>query len=780
MQRLSTRHLLQNGAVLVLLLLGVLATYAWYSFRRPLPQTDGALTVDGLRDEVVIYRDAWGVPHIYANNVHDLFFAQGYIHAQDRWWQMEMNRRLGSGRLSAIIGDNTAVQNTDRFIRALGWGRIAADAWQDAPPSVYQALTAYTAGVNGYIAEEDQGDLAVQYTILGLSGRGFAVLPWEPVDSLAWLTAYTWMQSGNFADERAALHLLNALGDDLLHDLGYATDFDYRVLNGALIDALDPINLAFMPFGGGARGDAWVVGGSRTDSGLPLLTVDVQQAISIPVRWYEVGLHCIEVTPACPYSVVGMSLAGVPGVVMGYNADIAWALADPLVDTQDLSILRLNPQLPTQYELDGAWQPMIVHHETIPVNNADPLEVRLYAAEWGAVVSRQPNSPYALALQWIPPQPAQVLAAFLQVNTAANWEDFLAALQNWAGPPQHVFYADRSGNIGRQTVGSVPVRGHDGSLPLPAWQSANLWQGTQPAATTPPLFNPPVAWIATDSPRLQDLLLTIDQHSADTFANIQADTYSPFAARVLAALLAIDTALLPADENGDELRDYQNWLREWDATHEPDSPYPLLFNMFWVRLIEAVFDDQLEDGLMHPQQAILPLLENPNSRWWDDLRTPEIEETRDETLLNAFALALDDAKNQWGMQRQRWRWGDLHTARFTSIPLGDSGVAAIEELLNREVPAAGSFDTFNVAPWNTTRANRYQVLSLPVFRMIIDLDSFAHSRSILATGQSGHPASPHYDDMMPLWGSVAYRNMQWEANALREASASTLRLRPQP
>jgi penicillin G amidase len=304
--------------VIGITLLGLVATvYGYYSYRRPLPQTEGAIQLVGLREEVTIYRDEWGVPHIYAATAQDLFFAQGYIHAQDRWWQMEMNRHIGSGSLSAIMGNDEHVQNTDRFIRTLGWNRIAAAQWEAASSDSRRVLQAYARGVNGYVESRSQGELAVQYTVLGLTGRGFEVNPWEPVDTLAWLTAFAWQQSGNFLDELHNAQQLQTYDDALLPPY-LSSDLDFNRLNLRLLGDVNPADLAFIP-ALNPRSSAWVVSGEMTASGLPLLANDIQSNTTIPSDWYEVGLHCIEMTPHCPYDVVGFSLAGVPGVIVGHN-----------------------------------------------------------------------------------------------------------------------------------------------------------------------------------------------------------------------------------------------------------------------------------------------------------------------------------------------------------------------------------------------------------------------------------------------------------------------------
>ncbi|HLA42545.1 MAG TPA: penicillin acylase family protein, partial [Aggregatilineales bacterium] len=301
----SRRMLIYTVSILTILSIAA-GVFGIYSYRRPLPQTQGALRAPGLREDVTIYRDEWGVPHIFASTTHDLLLAQGYIHAQDRWWQMEMNRHLGTGNLSSITGNNEDAQNADRFIRTTGWNQMAVQSWQNAAPELRSALNAYVQGVNGYIADLDQGELAVQYTLLGLTGRGFEVMPWEPVHSLAWAVAFNWSQSGNLIDEIESAQQLAALTPSLrtYFPLLEGEIFDYTGVNTALIAD----DLAFLDMQTPPRSSSWVVSGALTENGAPLLAADMQAGIHIPPQWYEIGLHCIELTANCPYDVVGFSL----------------------------------------------------------------------------------------------------------------------------------------------------------------------------------------------------------------------------------------------------------------------------------------------------------------------------------------------------------------------------------------------------------------------------------------------------------------------------------------
>ncbi len=785
------------GAVALLSLALGAGLFSVYSYRRPLPKVAGAEQVPGLNADVTVYRDAWGVPHIYATTTDDLFMALGYVHAQDRWWQMELLRHTGSGRLSEIFGDDERVQATDRLVRRLGGPDEAARATRESTPLAQEVMAAYARGVNAYIAEQSAGDLAVEYTILGLTGRGFDVLPWEAEDSAAVAWGLAWGGQAQIIAELTAAQRAAQLPDNLRDDAAPRA-LDYNAYAWTPIESFAWEDNPYLSLLNWATGSAWAVDDRRAEGDAPLLAVDLHTGDNIPVLWYEVGLHCIETTPECPYNMVGMSIAGVPGLVAGHNARMAWAIAPQAVDTQDVYVLRTNPQNPLEYAAgDGEWRPFTIRQETILVNDSEPLPVDIYETHLGPVINE------AVLGGGLPPLLVRradnrpFIDSLLQLNQARNWSEFRAALAEWPSPPSTALYADVTGNIGAVAAGMRPQRaaGHSGALPVPAHDDAYAWQSVQSGAALEPVYNPEdgvlVAGAIFDNgalpladtlrvARITAQLAAQPQHNADTFAALHADAYNPFAMAILPYLLALDFSA-PEDSLPAE---YQTWLAEWDGHNTRESAPPVLFAMFWTHLTDALYTDQLgpsarDDAWERAQ--VLRLLDEPRHPWWDDARTLGRVETRDDILRAAFVAAIGEAVDTFGEPRARWRWGDLHMTQYVNQPLGESGIAAIEELLNRRnVATGGGYGAVYATHWQTQRAGRYTVERLPSFRLIIDLNAFERNRSILATGQSGHPASEHYDDMIALWSNVTYRDMLWDEASVRQRSRDTLRLRPGP
>ncbi|MEK7788246.1 MAG: penicillin acylase family protein, partial [Chloroflexota bacterium] len=331
-----------------------------YVVRSPMPQTAGTLQVTGLQNQVDVYRDEWGVPHIYAESTHDLLFAQGYIHAQDRFWQMEFWRRIGSGRLSEVFGDTTL--ETDRFTRTLGWARVAAEEEKLMDEETRFALQSYADGVNAYLNTHD--NLGLEFTLLGAQGVNYKPEPWTIVNTLTWAKAMAWDLGGNMDSELERALLIQQVGVDRMLELKplYPGYRPVIVPNPAVgVDASKTLATArglSELLGGGFRNvgsNNWAISGRLTDTGQPYLANDPHLGIQMPSIWYEVGLHCRKLSDICPYDVTGFSFAGAPGVIIGHNNRIAWGVTNLGPDVQDLFIEKLNPENPNQYEVNGAW-----------------------------------------------------------------------------------------------------------------------------------------------------------------------------------------------------------------------------------------------------------------------------------------------------------------------------------------------------------------------------------------------------------------------------------------
>jgi len=809
MMRTLLRVLL--ALLVILLVMGLVGSgYGFVTVRRSWPQTDGRIRAEGLQAEVTIIRDSWGIPHIYASNTHDLFFAQGYVHAQDRFWQMEFWRRIGSGRLAEILGESAL--DSDRFIRTLGWHRTAARELELLGEEERAVLEAYAEGVNAYIFTH-RGRLGLEFTLLGLTGVEFEPEPWTPFNTITWAKVMAWDLGGNRSDELLRAHIAARLGTPAVAELMPPYPDDYPVivphpLTGATLEAVP--EAAFEPFALGEGDDLgsnnWVVAGSRTETGMPILANDPHLSIQMPSIWYEIGLHCDPVGPGCPYNVVGASFASTPGVIIGHNDRIAWGVTNLGPDVQDLFIERVNPENPNQYEYQGQWLDMEIVREEIRVaGEEEPVVMFARITRHGPIINDVVGGTeeewsfgwQPLALSWTALQPGTLMKSVLLLDRARNWEEFRDALRYWDVPSQNFVYADVDGNIGYQAPGRIPIRASgDGSMPVPGWTGEYEWVDYIPFDELPRAFNPPEGYIVTannavvepDYPyflsmdwapgyrarRIVELIEADPSLSLADMQAIQGDSSPAWAREIMPYLRSL---------SGDDPRLNQalDLLRDWDGRAVRDSAGAALLEAFRVHLVDLTFGDELGEQLLRRARgtagvALVNLLADGSSPWFDDVTTSEVE-TRDEILLRALDEAVEELTETLGRNMGRWRWGDLHTATFKNQSLGQSGIAPIEALFNRgPVPVDGTIATVNNTGYSLSHP--YTVKIVPSYRQIVDLGDFTRSVSMHTTGQSGHPFHPHYNDMIDPWRNIEYHPMLWERADVEASAEGVLVLTP--
>ncbi len=791
-------------------------TYGFVAVRRPWPKTNGTLRLEGLQAPVTVIRDSWGIPHIYAANSHDLFFAQGYVHAQDRFWQMEFWRRIGSGRLAEVLGQ--AGLESDRFIRTVGWHRVAARELELMDEELLAVLEAYAAGVNTYISTH-RGRLGLEFTLLDLTGVEFEPEPWTPLHTVTWGKVMAWDLGGNRSDELLRAHITAKLGATAVNVLMPPYPDDYPVivphpLNEATLKSVPEIafSSSFLGEGDDLGSNSWVVAGERTETGMPFLANDPHLGIQMPSIWYEIGLHCDPVGPECPYNVVGASFASTPGVIIGHNDHIAWGVTNLGPDVQDLFIERVNPENPNQYEYQDEWLDMEVVREEITVaGEEEPVVVNARITRHGPIINDVVGGTeeewtfgwQPLALSWTALQPGTLMQSVILLNQASDWDEFREALRYWDVPSQNFVYADVEGNIGYQAPGRIPIRASgDGSMPVPGWSGEYEWEDYVPFDELPRSFNPQEGYIVTannavvkpDFPyflsmdwspgyRARRIVELIEADPSLSLADVQAmqaDSSPIWAEDVLPHLL-----VLPATGSGvgDERRLGQalEMLRAWDGRAKRDSAVAALFEAFRLHLVDLTFGDELGEQLLHRARgslmvALVDLLADETSPWFDDVSTPAVE-TRDEILLRALDQAVEELTDRLGRNMSRWRWGDLHTATFENQSLGQSGVGLIEAIFNRgPVPVDGTIATVNNTGYSPTEP--YTVVTVPSYRQIVDLEDVTRSVSMHTTGQSGHPYHPHYADMIDPWRNVEYHPMLWERADVDADAQGILTLTP--
>lgn len=538
------------GLLVTVLVLAVIAAgVGWWTVQRSFPTTSGRVDVPGLTASVTVYRDDAGIPQLVAETDHDLFFGQGYVHAQDRFWEMDFRRHVTAGRVAELFGESQV--GTDAFIRTLDWRGIAEREYELLDPESKAYYDAYADGVNAYLAERGGADLSLEYAVLGLQNPGYSPEQWSPIDSIAWLKAMAWDLRSNLGDEIDRALLATALSPeqvDFLHpeyawgemptivggpisaapaatsirplETGEGGSSDAAdVPSPAVAEALTSLDAAIDglpellgPEGGDLGSNSWVISGALTESGKPLLANDPHLGPALPSIWAQMGLHCAEVRDDCAFDVAGYTFSGLPGVIIGHNDRIAWGFTNLGPDVADLFLERVDGD---SYELDGEQVPLTVREETIDVAGGDPVTITVRSTARGPIVtdirddfgdvaaeypaaSGAPDGGYEVSLQWTALTAGTTPQAVFALNRARDWQGFRDAAALFDVPSQNLIYADDSGNIGYQAPGDIPVRlSGDGTVPMPGWTSSNGWSGSIPFDELPSVLNPPAGYIVT-------------------------------------------------------------------------------------------------------------------------------------------------------------------------------------------------------------------------------------------------------------------------------------------
>ena len=785
-------HRARRAIFLALIVVGSVAAVGFFYLRLSLPQINGELELAGLEAQVEVLRDAHGIPHIFANSERDAQFALGFVHAQDRLWQMEMNRRIGSGRMAEALGP--AALDTDRFLRALGIRRVAAANVRALDADSRSLLTAYAAGVNAFL--EQKPVLPPEFWLLRVTPE-----PWNEVDSAAWAKMMAWDLGGNWRSELLRLQLASRLPTAAIQEFlpPYPGDPspelpDLRQFYGVLEKEPAQVSTLDMP----GASNSWAVSGARTMSGKPLLANDPHLGLTAPNVWYFAHLH------APGLNAIGATLPGVPGIVIGRNSRIAWSATNTGPDVQDLYLERLDGA--GGYLAPDGPRAFTVVRERIRVKGADDVLLNVRISRHGPVISDVLQSAldatprgHALAFAWTAlDEDDQTLGALLRLGRASSWPEFIDATRGLQAPQQNLSYADVDGNIGLIAPGRIPVRKPENRLhglaPAPGWDKRYDWAGFIPFDELPRAFNPPNGRIVTanqkivppgyrhhitsewDAPyrarRIDELLDQVQKHDRATFSRMQADVVSLAARELLPRMVAIQGRSLEATE-------VLKWLAAWDGAMSPDRREPLIFQAWWREFARALYADELGTsfrGQWRSRALFIDGVLDGQGRWCDDVRTPR-SETCDELLAGSLEKALADLRKRYGDDPARWKWGEAHEARLRHRPLSRS--SWLRRYFDVTVPSGGDDYTINrgqmdwgdeAAPFENRHASS--------LRAIYDLADPEASLFIHPGGQSGNPLSRRYRDFAPLWARGDYVAMITDRAKLQAGGVQRLVLKP--
>jgi penicillin G amidase len=754
----------------------------WPVSRARLPRINGRMAMDGLEEPVEIVRDSWGVPHIYARNVRDVVFAQGLVHAQERLWQMDLIRRVVTGRASEVLGE-IAVP-VDRGMRTLGLYITAAKEARSVSGELLSILDSYCCGVNAWIdLARKQKKFPLEFMLLGYQPE-----PWRIEDSLGWGKLLSWTLAANWQSELYRKMLIQRLGVEKVKELEIDIDQAWAVILdvGQVLTGKSELD-GTRAFTGssplkGAGSNNWVVHGSRTVSGKPLLANDMHLELTFPGIWYE--NHLI----GGNLDVTGVTFPGVPMVVAGHNRQVAWGFTDSCSDVQDLyeEHLRQTSDGGWEVEFNGNWQPALVRKEEILIKGGGKVEEDVVVTPHGPIINTLfkkafPEAP-PLALRWTALDPDDTFQAVLDMNMAGDCLEFKEALRHFDNPSQNIVFADTQGNIAYTMNGRVPIRAKgDGTIPSPGWNGEYEWKGYIPFDELPHLFNPSMGFVATannqvnrpDFPhflgrdflvseragRIVELLKAREKIDIPYIQQMQSDQVA-ISSRIFKHYLA---GLKVPDP---ELRFIVETMRAWDGKLDIESWPATIFEATSRQAISLMLEHWLGElgkrvqgsgpfpgqWPQHTWEWFIHLLDKPDSPWFD----LGGGQKRDDVLILALQRSLESLKRELGPRKQAWKWGNLHQLTFGHI-LGQS------ILLGR---------VFNLGPFsmggdgNTIWASFTSYFDLkrrpmtgPPFRFIADLGDLDHCWGALVPGQSGNLSSPHQADGIRPWLKGEYHPM---------------------
>ena len=751
---------------------------------KALAVVSGELRVQGLRETVRVLRDRSGVAHIYAKNQHDLFFAQGVVAAQDRLFQMELWKRSGQGRLSEILGPSTLQRDINA--RALQYRGDMQKEYTSYSPDTQSILTAFTGGINAYIAAlkaPGTSGLPIEFQL-----AGFIPDAWYPQDCLNRMAAFS--MTGNASSELFYARALTELGSSKLAKLvnfdppvtlDPAPGADFTGFSPQLLDNLVGSDVRIEYPGKPHEGsNNWTIAGALTASGKPLLANDPHRILALPSLRYMVHL----VAPG--WNVIGAGEPGLPGVALGHNEHIAWGFTIFGLDQQDLYVEELNPDNPLQYRTEVGWTPMVIRREEFLIKGAAAKTVNVKFTRHGPVLWE--DGKRALALRWVGSEPGTAgYLASLAIDRAQNWTQFEAAVARWKVPSENIVYADRAGNIGEHSVGLTPIRSWTGLLPMPGAGNYD-WAGFLPTSKLPHSFNPAAGFVATANhkmiPEHYPYKVGFEWKPRYRFERIRSVIEGAHQAHhklTIADMEALqnDVVSLPARELQNLVRStalrnnpaLTEFLR-WDGHLTRESTEGALYEVWLKEICRALarrfsesHSERYED--LSPD-TVIAVLRNPGK----DLFGENPVGARDTLLVDAIQAARKELIQRLGPERSQWSWGNLHSIHFRHPLDQQPGAGDLFDL--RPLPRPGDEYTVNAARFDESWAQ----VEGASYREILDTSDWDQSVAINTPGQSGQPSSPHYADLMPLWEAGRYFPLNYSRKSVEKNTINRLLFKP--
>ncbi len=791
-----------------------------YLIIKSFPDYEGEISLSNLNGTVEIYRDEFAVPHIFAEDEHDLMFAVGYVHAQERLWQMDIMRRAGDGRLSEVLG--AATVDFDRLFRTIDIRGSSKNIEAELNPEIRSALQAYADGVNAFI-KSHKGKYPIEFDMIGYEPE-----PWQVYHTIllsrlmAWELNLAWwvdLSLGRIV-EKVGLEKASEIFPQFpfssptiiskMTEKGKSLTFNSPLYRGiSSVEGFMKVAQSYRQFfnidASGVGSNSWVIDSSRSLSGKPIIANDPHLGLPAPAKWFEMHLH------APGWNVAGVSLPGSPFIIIGHNMKIAWALTNAMIDESDFYIEKIDStkldnvkqdKIPLYYIHDKKSLPIESREEQIFIGKDDSITINIRRTHHGPIISDVYTSDEKAAggklisMRWVGSEMSQEPYAFYLINKAKNIQEFDRGVREFAVPGQNFVYADVDGNIACRTAANIPLRGkYNPMLPLPGWSTDYDWKGYVSFEQLPKSWNPKEGFIAAannkieeNSPyyisnlymppsrveRIRELLNSEKKFSANDFKRFQNDYVSSQAKLVTHVLLKSFELYPPKNES---IKSALEYLKNWDFKHSSTDIASSIFNVFFVKLLHNTFEDEMGIDLFNdyvffsavPINVMDKLLQSDNSVWFDNANTEKME-TKDHIIQKSLYDAVEQLQKELGPAMKNWQWGNLHTVTFEH-QIGTQKY--LDKIFNiGPFKIGGASTTINNGEFNFN--NPYKNIVGPSTRVIVDLAKPFEYYSVITTGQSGQPLNKHYDDQTTLWLNGVYRKVTMDENEIKYSGLKKL------
>ncbi len=761
-----------------------------------LPDYNADIKLKGLKGKVEVLRDKYGVAHVYAENQTDLYRAVGYLQAQDRFWQMDLLRRITLGRLSEIFGQDMV--DADKLFRSLRISKKSKEILKECSPELISVLNAFTDGINQYLEKDE---LSFEFTLLGYKPE-----KWQPFHTVNLIGYMAWDLNTAWNSELIYFKLQQKLDklkfDELINSMNRSPviygnfNLDGIPDDSSLTASLNKVPDIVSPVFSGSNN--WVISGKRSKTGKPILCNDMHLGIMAPGVWTQMH-HIVK----GELNVTGVALPGQPFIIVGHNADIAWGMTNVMLDGMDFYMETINPENPNMYKFNGEWKNFELINEKIAVKGGDTIDYTVRLSHRGPVISEIKGiKEKVISAHWLGNDKSNEMRTIFLLNRAKNWDDFKNAVKTFVSVAQNINYADIEGNIGLYCCAGVPKRSKPGWMVFPGDTDEYDWKGFVPFDSLPHFYNPAKGFLVSANNRTADknypyyisnwfapparfnriteMLQAKEKLGVEDMKVIQTNQYSNMAKDLVPKILAITKEV----EKNEQIKELVQILADWDYEMSADKTAPLIFEEFYLILARNLMADEMGEQLYYEYLGNSRLInfmmeyiiKNQKSKWCDNVNTPEKQETMEDIVKLSFENTVDSIKNKYGKNFKAQKWGDVHCVNIEH-PLGKVPILNFLFGLNYKKPVGGSYHTVN--PYAYSFRKPFEAKKGASQRHIFSLGDYDQSKVAIPTGVSGIPGSKHYLDQAEDYKQGIYHDDAFTRKAVEDKAVYRMEFLPQ-